>query len=318
MIRAIDLFCGAGGSSWGAREAGVEIVAGFDRWDLALRTFQDNFPEAAIYRGDLRRISARKVARELGRIDLIIASPECRGHTPARGNRQPPADSTGTAFEVVRFARALRPRWIVIENVPHMRSWNRYPEFLVRLESLGYIIREQVLDSRDFGVPQSRKRLFIMCDRDCVPPVVAGRTGPVPVRTVLNLDGKYPFRPLMAPGRAPSTLERAGRATRTLGRGTPFLIVYYSTDGAGGWQPVDVPLRTVTTVDRFALVRWDGGRPVMRMLQPEEVQAAMGFPPSFLLRHGTRRDRIHLLGNAVCPPVMRAVVETLTGSARQV
>jgi DNA (cytosine-5)-methyltransferase 1 len=49
------------------------------------------------------------------------------------------------------------------------------------------------------------------------------------------------------------------------------------------------------------------------MLQPPELQMAMGFPDTFILNHGTRRDKIHLLGNAVCPPVMRTIVETLIG-----
>lgn len=315
MIRAIDLFCGAGGSSYGAREAGAQIVAGFDIWDLALRTFQDNFPEARIYRGNLRRISAGKVASELGRIDMIIASPECRGHTPAKGNRQPSVNSVMTAFEVTRFARVMRPRWVIVENVRHMRFWELYPEFMARLKLLGYKIREQLLDAKDFGVPQSRKRLFITCDLEQFPPVVVGRCKAFRCATsIVNMDSTHAFRPLVARGRAHATLERAKRAIRELGRGKPFLIVYYSTDGSGGWQRLDVPLRTVTTVDRFALVKWHRNRPVMRMLQPDEIQVAMGFPPSFVLRHGTRRERIHLLGNAVCPPVMEAVVRTLTGS----
>ncbi len=315
MIRAIDLFCGAGGSSCGAREAGAQIVAGFDMWDLALRTFQDNFPEARIYRGNLRRISARKVASELGRIDMIIASPECRGHTPARGNRRPSVNSIMTAFEVTRFARVFKPRWVIVENVPHMRFWDLYPEFVARLKLLGYKVREQLLDAKEFGVPQSRKRLFIMCDLEQLPSAVVGRHNAFRCAiSVVNMDGGYPFRPLVAFGRARATLERAKRAIRKLGRGTPFLIVYYSTDGAGGWQRLDVPLRTVTTVDRFALVKWDRSRPIMRMLQPDEIQVAMGFSPSYVLRHGTRRERMHLLGNAVCPPVMEAVVRALTGS----
>ncbi len=90
-------------------------------------------------------------------------------------------------------------------------------------------------------------------------------------------------------------------------------MVYYGSDAAGGWQRLDQPLRTITTVDRFALVRPDGkGGHEMRMLQPDELQAAMGFPPEFTLNGTTRRQKIHLLGNAVCPPVMQAIVKSLT------
>jgi DNA (cytosine-5)-methyltransferase 1 len=56
------------------------------------------------------------------------------------------------------------------------------------------------------------------------------------------------------------------------------------------------------------------GKHEMRMLQVPEIQAAMGFPPDFRLEHGTRRDKIKSLGNAVCPPVMKRIIEVLTSS----
>ena len=83
-------------------------------------------------------------------------------------------------------------------------------------------------------------------------------------------------------------------------------------DGGGGWQRLDRPLRTVTTIDRFALVTPAGENYRMRMLQVPELRRAMGFGKDVKLDHGTRRDRIRILGNGVCPPVMKAVVESLT------
>jgi DNA (cytosine-5)-methyltransferase 1 len=106
-------------------------------------------------------------------------------------------------------------------------------------------------------------------------------------------------------------LERAERAIAALGKGVPFLIVYYSSDGAGGWQSLDRPLRTLTTLDRFGLVTWVGREPMLRMLQVEELREAMGFPAGHVFKHGTRRDRIKLIGNGVAPPVMKAAIETL-------
>jgi DNA (cytosine-5)-methyltransferase 1 len=94
----------------------------------------------------------------------------------------------------------------------------------------------------------------------------------------------------------------------------PFLIVYYGSDGAGGWQSLDRPLRTLTTLDRFGLVTWDGREPMLRMLQVEELRRAMEFPSTYRFEHGTRRDKIKMIGNGVCPPVMQAVIEQLSGS----
>ena len=86
-----------------------------------------------------------------------------------------------------------------------------------------------------------------------------------------------------------------------LKKGTSFLLVYYGNDGSGGWQPLDRPLRTITTVDRFALVEHDGDMWRMRMLQVPELRRAMGHENDFQMPVGTRRDRIKLLGNGVCP-----------------
>jgi DNA (cytosine-5)-methyltransferase 1 len=96
-----------------------------------------------------------------------------------------------------------------------------------------------------------------------------------------------------------------------LGSKTPFLIVYYGTDAAGGWQSLDRPLRTITTLDRFALVEPRPTGHVMRMLQPPELAKAMGFPDDYKWPKATRRERIKLVGNAVAPPVMKAIVGAL-------
>ena len=78
-VRAIDLFCGAGGSSQGAESAGVEILAGFDIWPPAVRTYAANFPKARVFQNDIRSLSPKDLRREIGNVDLILASPEILG-----------------------------------------------------------------------------------------------------------------------------------------------------------------------------------------------------------------------------------------------
>jgi DNA (cytosine-5)-methyltransferase 1 len=221
---------------------------------------------------------------------------------------------------VTRFARDLnpRPRWLVIENVVQMRGWDGYDLLFEELHGLGYRTREVVLDASDFGVPQSRRRVFILCDLLEDPPEVTSRGLRLrSAESILAKPGKYASRPLFSDTRAPATLERAMRAIDALPRREPFLIVYYGSDGAGGWQPLSRPLRTITTIDRFGLVTWDGRTPMLRMLQVDELSEAMGFDGAFTLEGvGQRRDRIKLLGNGVCPPVMCAIVESITATAR--
>lgn len=310
-VRVLDLFSGGGGSSYGARAAGATLVAGVDAWDIAAKTYASNFGVGLNLRLDGGTV--HPAIRRLGPVDLILASPECTNHTCARGARPRCDDSRMTAFHVLHHARALRPRWMVIENVVQMRSWERYGEFLDGLAELDYGVTSLVLDSADFGVPQTRRRLFIVCGRDSdfefnMPEPTAM---PVPARAVLDKPGTWRVAPLYHPTRAEATLERAERAFKEIGKRVPFLMVYYGSDASGGWQSLDRPLRTLTTLDRFALVEPSPQGHTMRMLQVPELRRAMGFAQDFRLEHGTRRDQIRILGNGVCPPVMKAIVRSL-------
>jgi DNA (cytosine-5)-methyltransferase 1 len=312
-ISVLDMFCGAGGSSAGARLTGSQIIHGIDAWDLAARTFKDNFGAATVNIRTLGPSSQPPRALGRGNIDLLLASPECTNHSPAKGAKPRCEDSRLTSHYVINFARKLHPRWIVLENVVQLRNWNGFGKLVGELRSLGYNIRSEVLDAADFGVPQNRRRLFVLCDRDREPPRVLARTSRRRTATeAIQLDGPWQSTPLYTSRRAQPTLERAERAIKAIGKGRPFLIVYYGSDGAGGWQPLDRPLRTLTTLDRFGLVTWEGREPMLRMLQVDELRRAMGFPNDHLFRHGSRRDKIKMIGNGVCPPVMAAAIQTIT------
>ena len=275
-------------------------------------------------RTSLRPRSSRELSRysnlvsfstKSARSIFILASPECTNHSCARGARPRLEASRETALQVVRYARVMRPRWIIIENVIHMRPWFRYPGLLQALRDEGYNLAEHVLDAADHGVPQRRKRLFLLCDRERDPPAcIPKKRGPKrSAASILDRPGTWNRSPLDNGRRAAATLERAKRGFAALGTDVPFLIVYYGSDGAGGWQPLTVPLRTVTTLDRFGLCEPSDEGPTLRMLQVTELARAMGFNEDLILKRGTRRDRIMLLGNGVCPPVMAATVRALVG-----
>jgi DNA (cytosine-5)-methyltransferase 1 len=282
-------------------------------WETAGEVYKDNFPNARFYSGKLENIQPEELVSELGRIDIILASPECTNHSVAKGNKPRCEESRKTALQVLRFARVFQPRWIVVENVASMRNWSRYEEFVRSIEKLGYHTRTEVLNAADFGVAQSRKRLFILCDRKKKPESVRlPRRKRRTAQDIVDGNGTYNYSPLRTKGRAKATLERAKRAIKEVGRKSQFLIVYYGSDAAGGWQRLNVPLRTITTLDRFAFVKRDGKRHIMRMLQPPELKAAMGWPKKYKINHGTRRDKVKMIGNAVCSPVMKAIVNGLT------
>ncbi|QHF09496.1 DNA cytosine methyltransferase [Pseudomonas syringae] len=316
-IRVFDMFCGAGGSSLGAREAGAEIVGGVDLWSPAVESFRLNFPNAHVFQEDLRTLAPEDVLAKIGPVDLLISSPECTHHTCARGSKPRSDESKDTAFQVIRYAEVMKPRWITLENVIHMKPWGRYKELVAELARLKYNVREQIIDASQFGVAQKRRRLFMIADLIDEPcEVYKCRSSPKDVWSILDTSGRYKMTPLKIPRRAQGTLDRAERAIAELGAGKDFLIVYYGTDGGGGWQRMESPLRTITTVDRFAYVMWTLDGYMMRMLQPEELRKAMGFPESYIFPPVTRREQVKLMGNAVCSPVMKAIVESLMQSTK--
>ncbi len=314
MIRGLDIFCGVGGNSAGARAAGVEVVSGIDMCALATETFSANFPGSQVITSRLEDIDLVTLKKQIGRIDIVLASPECTNHTCARGSAPRDERSQATAMLVVEYLRVLRPRWLVVENVIQMRTWSRYGELKHTLKKLGYDLEEQILDASHFGVAQTRRRLFLMGDRKKkLNPVICKSPGRrKSARSILDPARTWKTSPLISERRAAATLERAKRGFKVLGKDASFLLVYYGSDGSGGWQPLSRPLRTITTLDRFALIESNGKGPRMRMLQVPELKRAMGFNENFKLPAGTRRDRIRLLGNAVCPPVMEAIVRSLT------
>lgn len=301
MTTAIDLFAGLGGFSEGARQAGVRVVWAANHWRAAVDLHAANHPETHHACQDLHQADWRDVPPH----DILLASPACQGHSRARGKDRPHHDAQrSTAWAVVSAAEYHRPAVLVVENVPEFESWSLYPAWRLALGALGYTLAPQVLDAADFGTPQHRRRLIIIGTRSAAPLVVTpGAQGHVSIGSVLALqDGAWSA--VSTPRRAARTLARVAAGRRT--HGACFVMPYYASGSGLTGRSIDRPLGTVTTLDRWAVV--DGDR--MRMLTVNEYRAAMGFPPVYRLPP-TRREAIHMLGNAVPPPLARGVIEQI-------
>lgn len=300
-MTVLDFFAGAGGSSLGAELAGCRVLCAVNHWSRAVETLRHNRPGLEVREETLTRV------HHLPEAEGLLFSPECTAHSHAQGARRvdPAAErSRTTAWQVIRWIRKIRPRWFVVENVREFVSWERFPLWRRHLLSLGYRTAEGILDSARFGVPQSRRRWFTAGHRERSPLLPDGVSSAT--RTVREcIDWSLPAEPLEG-RRRPLVARRleAIRQLRDAGH-RDGLIVYY---GSGPqWMHLDRPCRTVPTVDRFGLVTSDDR---FRMLQPCELRRIMGFPVDYHLA-GTRRDQVKLLGNAVCPPVMQAIVQEL-------
>jgi DNA (cytosine-5)-methyltransferase 1 len=300
--------------------AGAQIIASIDSDPLAVATFKDNFPKAKVVLGRLDETNGVQLLGDVGRVDLLLASPECTNHSVARGAREIDEASLRSGLHVLPFVRAWRPRFLVLENVSRMRRWEGWTTFLAALSAAGYYYSVLILDAQHFGVPQARRRMFLLASRALKPPlqIPASTTVPLTVADVLDRSGTHPARSVHKRDKplAEATMQRIKRGRAAVRGAQDFIIVYYGSDAAGGWQPLNRPLRTLTTLDRFGLVSGVGKKTTLRMLQVPELKRAMGFPEDFKLERGTRRDRVRLLGNAVCPPVMKSVIEVLTSGAR--
>jgi DNA (cytosine-5)-methyltransferase 1 len=195
---AIDLFAGAGGFSLGIEQAGFDVLVAVERDPIHAAVYTFNFPQTKVLCADITTLSSAEIRQVLlaeahktrntrdnihlvptthyplptthPEIDLIIGGPPCQGFS-IMGKGCVEDERNNLVFHFCRLVTELQPRYFVMENVPGMLT-KRYAEFLSQLiakfEQGGYCITQQVqvLDAADFGVPQHRRRLFLIGSRE--------------------------------------------------------------------------------------------------------------------------------------------------------
>lgn len=175
FLTVTDQFCGAGGSSLGATEAGLELLLALNHWERAIETHNANFPNA---RHDCTDISACDPRRYIS-TDLLITSPECTNHSVAKGQSrkrqfQPdlfgeikvdPAEerSRATMWDVPRFAEFHDYRLIIVENVVDARQWVMWDAWIHAMDLLDYQHKCVYFNSMHaWPTPQSRGRVYVV------------------------------------------------------------------------------------------------------------------------------------------------------------
>jgi DNA (cytosine-5)-methyltransferase 1 len=166
---AIDLFGGAGGMTVGLQAAGFDVVAAVDNSPLAVSAYRANHPAVSVWQRDIRRLDPAQVAAELaispGELDLLAGCPPCQGFSTIRTRRQRssvPDARNGLVAQFARWAQALMPRALMLENVPGLADDVRLTRMTRRLERLGYTLTRAIRDAADYGVPQRRRRFVLL------------------------------------------------------------------------------------------------------------------------------------------------------------
>jgi DNA (cytosine-5)-methyltransferase 1 len=301
LITAIDLFAGAGGFSTGAKAAGCSVVWAANHWRAAVDIHAANHPDTAHACQDLQQADWTTVPAH----DLLLASPACQGHSKARGKEKPHHDALrSTAWAVVSAVECHRPEAALVENVPEFADWTLFPVWLDAMRKLGYSGAPHVVDAANHGVPQHRRRLFVVFTRSAKPlHLNLAPRQHVPASAVVDFTSGA-WSAIHKPGRSPATLQRIARGRAQFG--DRFVMPYYSGGSGLTGRCLSRPIGTITTKNRWGVV--DGER--MRMLTKEESRGFMGFPDTYALPSGVT-EATFMLGNAVCPPVATDLINAL-------
>ena len=166
-FNVIDLFCGAGGLSYGFEKAGCNVLVGIDNDAMALETFKANHKGAQAICGDITEITYAKDIYPLlngKNIDIVIGGPPCQGFSLS-GFRNFDDPRNKLYLSYMRLVKEIQPRAFVIENVPGLVGLFEgkvKDNIIARFSEMGYVVKFKILCAADYGVPQNRKRVVFV------------------------------------------------------------------------------------------------------------------------------------------------------------
>lgn len=290
-MKVVDLFCGCGGMSLGFQNAGFEIVAAFDNWAPAIAVYQKNFVHP-IYNYDISSPEAQEIISHLD-ADIIIGGPPCQDFSTA-GLMD---EGIGRAQLTVVFSQIIadaKPEFFVMENVARAKKSKAYEKAMQIFREAGYGLTTMLLDASHCGVPQSRKRYFVIGE--------------------LNGQDEFLQKHLLANlSETPMTIhDYLGDSL-----GTEYYFRVPTNYSRRGVYSIYEPAVTVRGVDRpipkgYKKHPQDPVEigPQVRALTVKERSYLQTFPESFIWE-GSKTDLNQMIGNAVPVNLAKYVAEAL-------
>lgn len=279
--KVIDLFCGGGGLSLGFANAGYDIVAAADNWAPALEFYKANIHGHPLIEMDLSKTDETVSKLSKYDFDIIVGGPPCQDFSSA-GKRD---ESLGRANLTISFANIIArttPHYFVMENVARAAKSRTFAQAKEIFEKAGYGLSIAVLDASLCGVPQKRKRLFVVGEKnashDLMLPIYRKNqaTSPMTIRDFFGNSlgiNHYYRHPRSYKRRGIFSIDEPSPTIRGVNRPVP--------QGYPGHPGDSVPLH-----------------PDLRPLTTKERSLIQTFPPEFELV-GTKSAVEQIIGNAV-------------------
>lgn len=346
-FKVLDLFCGAGGFSYGLDQVeGFETLLGIDFDKNAIETFKENFPKAETICGDICDLEVKnkiiKLSKDLG-INMIIGGPPCQGFS-LKGKKRGLDDPRNFLFlEYVEIVEKLLPEIFIIENVKNLINSSKgyfIDQIYERFTEIGYTLNHGILNAVDFGVPQKRERAIIIGTLDSrgikLPEKhsLNERTVRDAISDLAYLDsgeGKDKVNYINPPESEYQKIMRKNskflynhRATNH-SKETIRKLSIIPSEGDKSYLPVELHGRQqfLTTWSRLI---WDEPSPTIdtrfdtpsngrnshpflnRAITPREAARIQSFPDDFIFK-GTKTSICTQIGNAVPPLMAKAICE---------
>lgn len=315
VIEAFDLFAGAEGLTLGFKEAGICTVGAVELNADSAETFQLHTPCPDLINADIRKIN---LSHYQGKVELVYGGPPCQPFSSG-GLRASINDQRNMVPYFIRAVRQIQPSAFLMENVPGLAVGERrnYLQYIIaELELEGFHVTWKVLKAADYGVPQKRRRLFIVGLKDrrfTFPPETHGPKGEIPYVSVgCELKGEhnsskvtYAKKPDLRPSPYDGLLFNGG------GRPINLLEPSHTILASAGGNKTHF-FDEVYLVPSYHRHLMSGGKPYEgslpggRRLTVSESAVLQSFPKGMVFK-GHQSSQYRQVGNAV-PPRLAAVI----------